>query len=97
MHPALNELPVQSAGREDGLDVLDEVVLGGTQPVAGGSLEVDREFAGQLVGCADGFCRERSHGAAPSCGRAVLLALVVDDGRGEGAGDGPEDEPVARG
>ena len=73
------------------------MVLGRSQAVSRRGFDVDCEFARELVGAVDGLLGEVLDGVAPLGGGSVLFALVVDDGCGEGAGDGPEDEPVARG
>lgn len=75
------------------------MVLGDAQAIAGRGGQVDGEFArhgGGVVG-GEGLLGQVRDGGGPARSGSALFAAVVDDGGGEGAGQGPEDEPVARG
>lgn len=75
------------------------MILGSAQTIAGWGGQVDGELArhggGIVIG--QGLFGEVSYGGGPAGGGTALFAAIVDDAGSESAGQGPEDEPVARG
>lgn len=92
--PALNDLPVQRRGDQDRLDVFLKVLSCAPQTIARRRGQVDCQLPLQGVD-REGFEGKMRYECTPFVLGQFLLMPIIQECRGEGAGDGEEDQPVS--